>query len=237
MIKVLALVLALKEYPETTVSSLMSQKEVSTDIIIIGGYPTTKPPVDSGIRWVHVTPNMNEPRGLRLSKAINVALYGVNLKDYDYFLKSDDDVDYYPNYLINNIRADYDLMGAGCSMIMKMDKFVEATGGKLFLCSTEDTYLYAQARALGMNILKWSWMDAPVINRKVRHTFKMSWAAGKDVAGMGDFLPKKKWIRTPIKLLGYLYGIATHYRLPIHDKLMEARNKEKRTILRKLVEL
>jgi hypothetical protein len=87
--KILCLIPTFKEKPSKTVESLENQSQVETEIVVVGAYPSSE--ID-GVKFVLSTPNMRESVGIRVARALNHALGRVNIIDFDYVAKFDDDV-------------------------------------------------------------------------------------------------------------------------------------------------
>ncbi len=98
--------------------------------------------------------------GQRSAYAFNRAIRNVNLEEYDYLLKLDDDVILPPNFLEANVGlADY--VGEGRAMILKIKTLLQIMGGNLKVMQCEDTYLLQSYYWLGAKI-RYGWNVPPI---------------------------------------------------------------------------
>jgi len=168
--KVLSLVLAFRTPPTSTVKSLLRQS-IPADIIVIAAYPEALRGLPcKKIKCYVVEPKLDLCVGKRVSDAINRILGKVDLDEYDYLLKIDDDVilprDFLEKNLIN--RRQYEIIGRGYSMIIKIETFLRLFGGKWPYLCVDDTFIILKCLANNRKILPFSYLKDPLSIRSIR---------------------------------------------------------------------
>jgi len=144
--KVVAVVLTLDESPMDTIRSILQQTiKVSKILVVTGSYRLFKllsRQESDIVKFLYLKPNMNEPLGVRVSKAINFALEHVNIEDYDYLLRVDADIILPKRFIEENLKAEADYVGkAGYCMLIKVSPFLKVFGGRFKEVGAEDSYV------------------------------------------------------------------------------------------------
>ena len=131
MVKILTVIPVLNRYSEKTIESLLEQTIKPSKIIVAAGHPSICEECSShGIECYFVKPNFTEHTGIRMTKAMNFALKFLNLNDYDFILKVDDDVVLPPNFIERCLKLDADCVGgSGCAQMFKINTFIDLFNG------------------------------------------------------------------------------------------------------------
>jgi hypothetical protein len=187
---VLAIITTLDEDPLRTIASLKNQTlKVSLIIVVIGSialYDRLKNRSSEDILFLYLPPDMTEPLGVRLAKAINFALEQVDLNKYDYLLKLDADVVLPARFLEENIKVNADYVGrAGYTMLLKVKPFLKVFNGRFAEVGAEDSYiglkLLYRGYRIGNYLLRPTLM--PAANKK--HSYRYYFTLGREFYRLG----------------------------------------------------
>lgn len=174
-------------YPEETINSLNSQTIKPERIIVVAGttrvYRESK---ERGIETVFVKPNLTEHIGIRVSKAMNVAIrtLNINLNEYDYLLKVDDDVVLPPDFIERCILEGADCVGgSGYAELFKMKTFIELFGGSFPEVVSDDTFREFLVMVSNRKFSKWP--VKPIMRLKKKHGWRYYYELGYDRYKLG----------------------------------------------------
>lgn len=194
--RVLVLIAALKDPPLSTIRSLTSQTLPPKDIIVIGGYPSALMDLPEKVIKITSAPDLRLCLGKRVSKALNKAFFSVNLSDYDFILKADSDIIFPPDFLRKNVNSEYDLMGDGCGMLIKVRSFVKALEGHFPEICADDVYLIYSFKVNKLRVLTWRWVSPATRIKGPAYLWRRMFEIGEDYFRMG--------VVSPIFLIGIL---------------------------------
>ena len=175
-----------------TVESLNNQTLQPKKIIVVSG-----------------TRKWSQSTGHIVGVLMNKALKDVNLDNYDWLLKSDDDIFYPPDFLEVNTNTDYDLMGRGAGILIKTKPFQEHMG-KWNESDMEDSYPYYVFESKGLRTLISKWVKPAILMKPAGSSLRRRFEAGRDAYRVGtptdiyiyDRIFKLRWT----KIIGFLYG-------------------------------
>lgn len=127
-----------------------------------------------------------------VSKTVNSYLKHIDLEEYDFFLKSDNDVLYPRNFLEVNCKANYDLMGVGSSLLIKVDPFLKFCGG-VFTAENDlyDSAIYYVFMERLLRVYAWKYVRDPIVFRKMNWSFKRAVNIGKLVYDLHSYTFKR----------------------------------------------
>lgn len=216
-LKGLALIPTLDKYPMNSIESVKRQKGVKFDIITVGAYQTSQADII-------IKPNKIKTKGQRVTRALNAALKKANLYKYDLILKLDSDTIIPDDFTYVNYRYGYKALGYGSMLLLDRRAFQRINKGQFYECSADDTYLFHQIASTGLPVLMWASI-IPVNREKTHIAILDQFRVGLDVSGMGARLSIRRGLRYPLMYLGYLVGMLFRHKLPIHDKVEEARKR------------
>jgi len=198
--KALAIVVTRRvEDAQRTLDSLFAQT-LQPDI-----YIADKP----GVWWKSV--------GQRVGEAINEVLDHIDLTQYDWLLKADDDILFPPDFLEENIAADYDIMGMGAGLLIRMQPFL-AMLGRWNETDMEDSLPHYVFEMRGLKCLLSDWVCKPTILKWPQENIKRRWEEGHDCYRVGwpldTYIQDRAVEGNLTKILGYLYAWAR--KLPLN---------------------
>jgi len=177
-----------------TVKSLMNQTLKPQKLIVAVGKPDWK-----------------KSTGQIVGETINEALRPINLQKYDWLLKSDDDIIYPPDFLEINTNTDYDLMGRGAGLLIRVKPYLEYIGN-WNESDLEDSYPYYVFDVKGLQTLISKWVNPATLLKPSRDTLglKRNFEAGRDTYRMGTpvdiyLLDKIRGLELT-RIIGFLYG-------------------------------
>ena len=182
--KVIAFILAYKNPPLKVIKCLKKQTLKPGKIVIVAAYPSAC--IDeSDIDCIVVPPPKDKllTVGERIGIALTIAFNTYNLENYDYFLKIDDDVEFNENFIEENIKAGYVLMGRGCAMIIKVPWYLKIWGKTWPIATADDTSVVVSS--IPFNSLPWKYVNSPKMLRPINAYFKRLWKAGYDLYRVG----------------------------------------------------
>ena len=114
-----------------------------------------------------------------VSKTVNSYLKYIDLGEYDFLLKSDNDVIYPKDFLEVNCREDYDLMGVGAGLLIKVEPFIKYCNGRFAENDLYDTILFHVFKKHGLKVLGWNYVRRPVVFRKMSYSVRRMLNTGK----------------------------------------------------------
>jgi len=159
-----------------------------------------------------------------VSKTVNSYLKYIDLSEYDFLLKSDNDIIYPSNFLKTNCRENYDLMGVGAGLLIKVKPFLKYCGGWFVENDLYDTILFHVFNKANLKVLAWNYACySPIVFRKMKYSFQRSFNTGKLIYDYNIYSFKKYAINRFINgfressfrwfsILGFIYGKLTTYR-------------------------
>ena len=140
-----------------TVRSLSDQTLVP-DIIMEIGYPT------------------KELNSLTCGRLVcyyaNKALKRIDLKDYDFLLKTDEDVFYPRNFIETNVETRLDLVGGGSFLWIRVKPFLEVMNGRFIPNNFHAGLIYRIYRAKGYNNISSNYPDDMIAPKLVRGEYQ-----------------------------------------------------------------
>jgi hypothetical protein len=144
MFRILTLYLAKDYVNEKCYNSILRQKDVEQDILVVSAKK-----IDVPNNFLVEVPQ-DYPLPIRVGMSINRALVAYwNPKKYDYFFKVDNDVLIAPDYLLNLISKKRPIIGPGCAMLIESHFFEKYFGGRWAISYCDDMYMKAYAFAMG----------------------------------------------------------------------------------------
>jgi hypothetical protein len=217
---VLAIVSAFRLPPLETVDSLLQQKHIVPKIVVVAAFPSALKGLSPNVMGILHPPDKLLWTGMRVAKALNSVLANLDLKRFDYILKVDDDVIFPPTFLSENIESQYDLMGRGCGLLIKVKPFIELMGGRFMAICSDDTYLVTCFSINNMKVLPWKWKCGAVIKKQPNYNWSRMFEIGKDHYRMG-FLAvtfvlsilsaiKERGLLYIFIILGYFFAFLKH---------------------------
>jgi hypothetical protein len=120
-----------------------------------------------------------------VSKTVNSYLKYIDLACYDFLLKSDNDVLYPKNFLEVNCEGNYDLLGAGAALLIKVKPFMKYCKGLFAENDIYDTELYVYFEWLKLNVYSYKYLCNPLFFRKMSYNIPRMVNAGKLVRKLG----------------------------------------------------
>lgn len=137
-----------------------------------------KQTVHSDIYCVIGVPSKNKLAGQIVGETINDYFCYIDLKEYDWIFKSDDDILYPKDFLEANLKTDYDVLGRDLAMLVKVEPFLKFMDGKW-----NETDMYG-------SVLDWTflinnckvnndWVKMPLYYELPHVTPKRTWNYGK----------------------------------------------------------
>jgi len=161
-VKVLAVIPTLRDDPTRLINDLLRQTLPPAKVLIVAGtkhladYLAVKTlhfrDAPFSIEVLYVKPNIGEHVGVRVGKAINVALEGEELTKYDYLLKLDCDVALHPRCLERCVKLNADLVGLGPFMMIKIEPFMKLLSGRWPETFADDSYIKLLFLAKGLRV-------------------------------------------------------------------------------------
>lgn len=130
----------------------------------------------------------NSPfQGVRIAKAINSTLATVNLDDYDWILRTDDDIVLPSNFLALNSSVEADIVGAGGTIMLKSSALKRLKRWPEF--PLEDSNLLWTSKALGLTRGK-QIVDGKTIRKQgTNYSNRMMIEYGKETWKLGYIIP------------------------------------------------
>jgi hypothetical protein len=120
-----------------------------------------------------------------VSKTINGYLKYIELEKYDFLLKSDNDVLYSRRFLEVNCEADYDLLGVGAGLLIKVKPFLKVCKGMFAENDIYDTELYMKFQQSKLKVLPYKYLCNPSVFRKMNYGLFRMFNTGKLVQKLG----------------------------------------------------
>ena len=169
--KVIAFILAFKEKPFYPLISLMRQTIKPIKIVIVAAYPSACVDrfKDTKIECLVIPPDLSLSVGERVGKALTIAFRLYLTKDYDYILKLDSDVYFDETFVEENIGTEYDLMGRGAAMIIKVKNFIEVFNHEWPVSPIDDVIVTEVLRVRGYKVLPWQWIKLPRLIKEPKY--------------------------------------------------------------------
>lgn len=113
------------------------------------------------------------PFPAKISKVLNNGLTDLRLENYDYLLRVDADTVLPPNFIKDNLKMDYDVLGYGPAQLIKVDSFLKYMGGRMYP-SHDDGYPIVKFKQCGLKASSRYFVE-PVIQRKPGFHQGTSW--------------------------------------------------------------
>lgn len=200
MVKILVVIPCL-EYPEKTIQSINNQT-IKCDYILAtnNSYP-------------------NKTKGERVSIAINESLSNHKLKDYDWLLKIDSDTTIPQNFIEENIKFNYELMGTGRALLLNIHSFYIYCNGIFYPTVSDDEYIIHEFEIETTNIYKRKWVIPPdSIHEEPKISVKTKYLIGIQNGRMNRLMNIKQLIKHPIYIIGEIIGFLFYQKLPYVEK-------------------
>lgn len=221
--RVLVLIPTLNDDPSDAIESVMKQTVSPSKILVAVGSKelyqklVTQPHADI-VEYVYVKPNLREPVGLRVAKALNVLLSRVSLREYDYLVRVDADTILPPRFIEENLKLNADYVGkAGYAMILKIESFLKFLGGRFAEIAAEDTYVGLKLLSKGCRVE--SWILPPKLKRKSGsgHSWRYFYIRGIEMCKLGyepiHIIERLRWdFRYIFAIAGYIVAILKRVR-------------------------
>lgn len=128
----------------------------------------------------------DESVGMRVARTMNHALATVNLREYDYVLRVDDDVFLPDNFLHANLLGNFDVVGFGYAQLFRVVPFLKVFGGKYPVALAEDSALLDGFRDAGYKVGKY--IVAPVMLKRKRYSIREWVERGRSKHELGHSL-------------------------------------------------
>ncbi len=180
-VKVLAIIVTRDERDcQETLSSLENQ--------------TLKPEVTITIG----KPDKNLVTGEIVGRAMNEALSKTQISGYDFLLKSDDDIWFPPWFLEVNTQSDYDAMGRGAGLLIRVKPFLDHVK-RWDTTSLEDSYPFYALMLNDHKVLTSDWvLSARLLKPSTEPSdFRRMWACGRDCYRVG--FPFKIYVKRQLQ--------------------------------------
>lgn len=147
--------------------------------------------------------------GERVAKACNYTLSRVDLTQYDYILRTDDDA-YLPNkFLEKNLELNADVVGSsGYGQLIKVKPFLFYFKGKFPVVGAEDSYIFHMFNHLGLKASKYN--IRPRKLHKKKHNKKYWMRVGEERYKIG-YLPHIVLFTFRDSISGYKVGYKVIY--------------------------
>jgi hypothetical protein len=110
----------------------------------------------------------------KISKVINNMLVDLKLENYDYLLRVDADVVLPHNFLEENLKQNFDVLGYGYAQLIKMSSFIKYMDGKLHP-EHDDGYVLAKFEYFGLKSSSNAYSVQPIVKRKPGFHHGSSW--------------------------------------------------------------
>lgn len=144
-----------------------------------------------------------------VGELMNKALEDVDLSNYDWLLKSDDDIIYPPDFLEVNTNTDYDLMGRGAGLLIRVEPFIEHLG-EWNESDMEDSYPYYVFEAKGLRTLISNWVNPATLSKPAGSSLRRRFEAGRDAYRVGTptdiYIYDRLFKLKLTKIIGFLYA-------------------------------
>lgn len=227
--KIIAFVLAYKEKPLRVLSCLASQTMKPDKVVIVAAYKEACLSSYVGLGSIDclvVKPDTSLSVGERVGIALTIALRKYDVGSYDYFLKLDDDVMFYPKFIEVNVRSQYDLMGRGSAMVINAKKYVQLFNHEWPVCPADDSYVTYKSIAGNLRVLEWKWVKKAILLKEPKHSVRRCFLAGIELYKLGipfvyAFLSLlKRIIKTGVLshlIIVYVYVVALAIRITKYE--------------------
>jgi hypothetical protein len=200
MIRVLVLIPCL-DYPIRTIESIEAQT-VRCDYLLA----TDKT-------------NPSKTKGERVSIALNKVLATIDLRHYDWLLKIDSDTTIPKNFIEDNIKCNYDLMGTGRALLIKVGPFIKYCNGVFVPTVSDDEYIIYIFSSASNNIYKRRWFIPPdSIHIEPKIDFKTRYLIGVQNGRLIKLMNPRGIVAHPIYIIGWIMGLIFYPKLPRYLK-------------------
>ena len=121
-----------------------------------------------------------------VGRTMNDTLSKIRIGDYDFLLKSDDDIIFPPRFLEVNTQTDYDAMGRGAGLLIRVEPFLKYVK-KWDTTSLEDSYPFYALIINNRKVLISNWMLPAKLTKPSTEPsdFTRMWACGRDCYRIG----------------------------------------------------
>lgn len=121
-----------------------------------------------------------------VGRTMNKALSKIQISDYDFLLKSDDDILYPPQFLEVNTQTNYDAMGRGAGLLVRVEAYLKYIK-QWDTTSLEDSYPFYALLINNRKILISNWvLPAKLLKPSTEPSdFARMWACGRDCYKIG----------------------------------------------------
>lgn len=149
--------------------------------------------------------------GVRIAKAINAELSSINLENYDFLLRVDDDMILPANFLEENSKIQADIIGAGGTLMLRISALKRIGGWPEY--PTEDSYLLWTAKALNLKLARETIKMISTRKQGTHYPDKVMIDYGKETWRLGyifpliarNFLRHLRETKDP-RFFGHFYG-------------------------------
>ena len=141
-----------------------------------------------------------------VGRTMNEALSRIQVSDYDFLLKSDDDILYPPRFLEVNTQADYDAMGRGAGLLVRVEAYLKYIK-EWDTTSLEDSYPFYALLINNRRVLINNWvLPAKLLKPSTEPSdFTRMWACGRDCYRIG--FPFEVYAVSQLVLAGRCSGV------------------------------
>lgn len=147
--------------------------------------------------------------GERASKSINESIKYVDLKCYDYILRTDDDAYLPSNFLEENLKLNADVVGSsGYGQLIKMEPFMFYFNGRFPEVTAEDSYIFYYFQYLGLKAYKYK--VRPEKLKRKKHNLKYWLNVGEERYRIG-YLPHMVILSFRDSISGFKVGFNVGY--------------------------
>jgi len=213
---ILVLIPTLNDDPTSTVSSIRRQTITPSEIIVVVGSRSLfckllDSHIVSRIKVVYLKPDMSEYLGIRVAKSLNYALNAVNLKEFDYILKVDADVELPPSFIEKNLEVGGDVVGkCGCALLIRNEIFLSEFNGRFPKVPADDTFFNLLLMSRNKKVK--GWKIKPIMKTVRKHSWRHYSSRGSEYYKLGYeplhiFELLRFGIENVFLILGYLVSI------------------------------
>jgi len=188
--KILLVIPTLKDNPTEAVESVQCQTvPVSKIIVVVGSRQLCNELANELAKCADIIfskPSMKEPLGLRVAKALNIALSRVRIEEYDYILRVDADIRLPKKFIEENIKLDADIVGkAGYAMLIKNKTFLQIFKGQFPEVASEDSYINYKLWSLGKKVEDWKVYPKLLPQSVRKHFWRQKFHSGMEAYRIG----------------------------------------------------
>jgi hypothetical protein len=186
--QIIVFLLAFKEKPLLSLSSLSFQTWKPSKVVIVAAYPSACIKIkfkNLKVENIIVPPDLSLTVGERVGIALTIAFKRYDISRYDYILKLDSDVLFNEHFIEDNIKSGYDLVGGGSAMLIKSSIFLKIFDLKWPISAIDDAYVIEAFKAKGYKVLEWNWASKPISLRSSHFSIARRFRAGIEMYRCG----------------------------------------------------